>query len=150
MASVAPTDGEKGMKAAGKAGALKASVEAQCGQFTALKAAVLDFAGAPVVGPLPFLVLHRIFALFTVGCFLFTIITALPTFSEKVTVADVEFLPEYQLSDIYICLEGDDMRSFIKKKPEKTTQTACKAPPTRVRPTVMLQCLLQSSRSWTR
>ena len=92
MASVAPTDGEKGMKAAGKAGSLKASVEAQCGQFTALKAAVLDFAGAPVVGPLPFLVLHRIFALFTVGCFLFTIITALPTFSEKVTVADVEFL----------------------------------------------------------
>ena len=125
MASVAPTDGEKGMKAAGKAGSLKASVEAQCGQFTALKAAVLDFAGAPVVGPLPFLVLHRIFALFTVGFFLFTIITALPSFSAKVTTADVEFLADYQLPDMYLCMDGGDMKHFLTKKTQKATVAYC-------------------------
>ena len=105
-----------GTKTKSEADATKAEADEHWGQFKTLKDAMMDVAGAPVVGPPGFWIVHRIFALFTVVFFLYTFFAAVPSFSEKKTFADVEFLPEFQLPDVYMCLTGESMRRLIAKK----------------------------------
>ena len=106
---------------------MKAEAEEHFGQCKELTAAIADFAGSPVIGPVVFWVLHRIVALFTVAFFLYTLIAAVPTFSAKVTSADVEYLSEYQLPDIYTCLDGETMQKFISKKTQDSKHCATTA-----------------------
>ena len=105
-----------GTKTKSEADATKAEADEHWGQFKTLKDAMMDVALAPVVGPPGFWIVHRIFALFTVVFFLYTFFAAVPSFSEKKTFADVEFLPEFQLPDVYMCLTGESMRRLIAKK----------------------------------
>ena len=118
---------KQGKKITGKADAMKVEAEEHLGQCKALTAAIADFAGSPVIGPVVFWVLHRIVALFTVAFFLYTLSAAVPTFSAKVTSADVEYLSEYQLPDIYVCLDGGSMTKFISKEKQSTQKQKCEA-----------------------
>lgn len=116
---------KQGKKITGKADAMKVEAEEHLGQCKALTAAIADFAGSPVIGPVVFWVLHRIVALFTVAFFLYTLRAAVPTFSAKVTSADVEYLSEYQLPDIYYCLDGISMKKFISKEKQSKQKQKC-------------------------
>ena len=78
---------EQGKKITVKAEAMKAEAKEHFGQCKELTAAISDFFGSPVIGPVVFWFLHRIVALFTVSFFLYTLVAAVPTFSEKVTFA---------------------------------------------------------------
>ena len=117
---------EQGKKITVKAEAMKAEAKEHFGQCKELTAAISDFFGSPVIGPVVFWFLHRIVALFTVAFFLYTLSAAVPTFSEKVTFADVEYLAEYQLPDVYACLDGSTMKKFISKEKQSTKKKKCR------------------------
>mmetsp|Transcript_11970 Transcript_11970/g.29851 ORF Transcript_11970/g.29851 Transcript_11970/m.29851 type:complete len:504 (+) Transcript_11970:31-1542(+) len=92
-----------------------------------LTAEITDFCTAPVIGPVVFWFLHRIVALFTVVVFLYTLSVVAPTwFSEKLTFADVEYLTDYQLPDVYMCLDGETMKKFISKEKQSTKKNKCR------------------------
>ena len=114
---------EQGKKITVKAEVMKAEAKEHFGQCKELMAAISDFFGSPVIGPVVFWFLHRIVALFTVSFFLYTLVAAVPTFSEKVTFAEVEYLAEYQLPDVYTCLDGETMKMFISKEKQSTKKT---------------------------
>ena len=65
---------EQGKKITVKAEAMKAEAKEHFGQCKELTAAISDFFGSPVIGPVVFWFLHRIVALFTVSFFLYTLV----------------------------------------------------------------------------
>lgn len=123
---------EQGKETKGAADAMKAEAEEHLGHFNTLKAAIMDFAGSPVIGPVVFWIMHRIVACFTVAFFFYTLIAAVPSFSAKVTSAEVEYLTDYQLPDIYSCLDGGTMMKFLTKQKQEVTKQGCRVavPPT--------------------
>jgi hypothetical protein len=116
---------EQGKETKGAADAMKAEAEEHMEHFNTLKAAIMDFAGSPVVGPVVFWIMHRIVACFTVAFFFYTLIAAVPSFSAKVTSAEVEYLTDYQLPDIYSCLDGSTMKTFLTKKRHGVIKEEC-------------------------
>ena len=117
---------EQGKETKGAADAMKAEAEEHLGHFNTLKTAIMDFAGSPVIGPVVFWIMHRIVACFTVAFFFYTLIAAVPSFSAKVTSAEVEYLTDYQLPDIYSCLDGETMKKFLTKQKQDVTKQGCR------------------------